>query len=217
MLRTVCLHYGAFCQIGKARQQAIPTATTGRPIDAGHLSPGDCVSCDQLQSTCPGRIPVSRGTPSTSFYHAATLFVDHASRYVHVTPNRSTGADEALESKRAFERDALSYGVQVRSYRSDNGIFASNAFKASCAALNQLIDYCAVGAHHQNGIVERIVAVCNCASRQLGKCNSRSDRTVCRGNFYGAEESVPTGRFSHVRLSRLRIGGTTTASGCQST
>jgi len=145
----------AFCQIGKARQQAIPTATNGRPIDAGHLNPGDCVSCDQLQSTCPGRIPVSRGTPSTSFYHAATLFVDHASRYVHVTPNRSTGADEALESKRAFERDALSHGVQVRSYRSDNGIFASNAFKASCAALNQAIDYCAVGAHHQNGIAER--------------------------------------------------------------
>jgi hypothetical protein len=126
------------------------------------------VSCDQLQSTAPGRIPVSRGTPSTSFYHAATLFVDHVSRYIHVTPNRSTGADEALESKRLFEREALSHGVQVLSYHSDNGIFASNEFKAACAALNQHIDYCAVGAHHQNGIAERhIQTTVNCARAML--------------------------------------------------
>jgi hypothetical protein len=67
------------CIHGKQHHCPISSATTG-PLDSTHLQPGDCVSCDQLESTMPGLIPTYKGTPTTSLHHAGTLFVDHASR-----------------------------------------------------------------------------------------------------------------------------------------
>jgi hypothetical protein len=37
----------------------------------------------------------------------------------------------------------------------DNGRFADSGFKQAVKDCNQKITYCAVGAHHQNGIVEK--------------------------------------------------------------
>jgi hypothetical protein len=67
------------CVHGKQHRRSIPSTTTG-PLDASNLQPGDGVSCDQLESTSPGLVPTYKGSPTTSFYHAGTLFVDHVSR-----------------------------------------------------------------------------------------------------------------------------------------
>jgi hypothetical protein len=44
------------CIHGKQHHRPISSASTG-PLDASHLQPGDCISCDQLESTSPGLIP----------------------------------------------------------------------------------------------------------------------------------------------------------------
>ncbi len=73
------------CIHGKQHTRPIHQASL-QPLDSFHLTPGDCVSADQIESTQPGIILIFKGSPSTSFYHAGTLFVDHASRFLFFTP-----------------------------------------------------------------------------------------------------------------------------------
>ena len=47
------------CQFGKVHCQKVPS--TAATIDAGNLHPGDCISCDQLESNTPGMIPTWKG------------------------------------------------------------------------------------------------------------------------------------------------------------
>jgi hypothetical protein len=100
LLCKACIH-------GKQHRCPISSASTG-PLDSNHLKPGDCVSCDQLESTSPGLIPVYKGTPTNSSYHAGTLFIDHASCYLYFTPHISTGAIEAVQAKQDFKFHASS-------------------------------------------------------------------------------------------------------------
>ena len=48
-----------------------------------------------------------------------------------------------------------SFNVKIRSYHADNGWFSDESFVQSVHTANQQIMYCGVGAHHQNGIVEK--------------------------------------------------------------
>ena len=96
-----------------------------------------------------------KGKPSTSNYGVATLFVDHASRFLHLSLHCSTGAQEAIEAKHKFERAATEHGVTIKEYHADNGVYQSKLFRASCDTQNQKITFCGVNAHHQNGIAER--------------------------------------------------------------
>ena len=43
----------------------------------------------------------------------------------------------------------------IKFYRADNGIFAEKSFLDAINQATQTIDFCGVGAHFQNGIVER--------------------------------------------------------------
>jgi hypothetical protein len=44
--------------------------------------------------------------------------------------------------------------VSVTHYQADNSQFSDKEFLAACNNLNQTIDFCGDGAHHQNGIVK---------------------------------------------------------------
>ncbi len=94
---------------------------------------------------------------STSKYHAGTLFVDHASRFLYFTPHCSTGAEEAIAAKHRFELLASSYNRRIKHYHTDNGVFSTKLFRSSCTQQNQQISFCGVNAHHQNGIAERYI------------------------------------------------------------
>ncbi len=82
------------------------------------------------------------------------MFVDHFSDYVYVALMRDLGLDETLLANSAFERHANEGGISITSYRADNGRFADAGFQKAIKDANQSITFCAVGAHHQNGIVE---------------------------------------------------------------
>ncbi len=145
------------CLHGKQHQSPVTSSTASGVLDALHLQPGDCVSGDQVESSTPGLIPTSRGNPTTDRYHAGTLFIDHASRFLHFTPHISTGSKEAISVKHHFEHLSSQYNRSVKCYHTDNGIFASKDFRSNCIQQNQRIKFCGVNAHHQNGIVERYI------------------------------------------------------------
>jgi len=126
-------------------------------LKATHLKPGDCISCDQLESSAPGRIAVLKGRPSKASYHACTFFIDHVSNKVHTSFHLSTGADEAVFAKHRFERLAAEHGVHIHKYHGDNGVFATNQFKSSCQTLNQTFNFSGISAKHQNGVAERMI------------------------------------------------------------
>jgi hypothetical protein len=68
---------------------------------------------------------------------------------------RNITLDESLLAKSSFEQHVNEGGVTISSYRADNGQFTDSRFQQTVKDSNQKITYCAVGAHHQNGIVER--------------------------------------------------------------
>ena len=65
------------------------------------------------------------------------------------------GLDETLLAKSSYEWHATEGGVSINSYRADNGCFADAGFQKAIKESNQTITFCAVGAHHQNGIVKQ--------------------------------------------------------------
>ncbi len=77
------------------------------------------------------------------------------------------GLNETLLAKSAFECHAKEGGVSITSYRADNGRFADAGFQKAIKDANQSITFCAVGAHHQNGINEWRIKELTLISRTL--------------------------------------------------
>ena len=59
--------------------------------------------------------------------------------------------------KQNMEREANICGVNIKSFRADNGVFKSKEFKLELEENGQAVTFCGVGAHHQNGISERYI------------------------------------------------------------
>jgi hypothetical protein len=68
---------------------------------------------------------------------------------------RDLTLEETLLAKSSFEWHASEGGVTIHSYCTDNGHFANSGFQQAIKDAKQTITFCAVGTHHQNGIVER--------------------------------------------------------------
>jgi len=66
----------------------------------------------------------------------------------------SLTGDETLQAKHAFEAFAKTHGVTIKHYHCNNGCFAKCKFLDACEQHGQTTSFCAVGAHHQNGIAE---------------------------------------------------------------
>ena len=128
--------------------------TLPKILKRGHLHPGDCVSADHYVSSVQGRLYDSFGREKHG-YSCGTLFVDHASGHVFNYCQLSTSANATIASKHQFESIARQAGHRIKSYHSDNGTFASTAFKDDCHMSQQTITFSGVGAHHQNGVAER--------------------------------------------------------------
>jgi hypothetical protein len=61
---------------------------------------------DQLESTTPGLIAQLKGIPTTKWYRAMTVFVDHYSHLSYVHLQKMTSASKTIEPKESFERFA---------------------------------------------------------------------------------------------------------------
>jgi hypothetical protein len=125
------------CIHGKQHHRPTTTTIATGTIDISHLTPGDCVSGDQLESTSPGLVPTYRGTPTTMKYHAGTLLIDHASCFLYFMPHISTGAEEAIVAKHHFELLASNHHRHIKCYHTDNGVFSTKLFRSSCIQQNQ--------------------------------------------------------------------------------
>jgi hypothetical protein len=62
---------------------------------------------------------------------------------------------KTILAKNAYERFLSSIGVTSKAYHADNGRFADKGFRDDCITCNQVITFCGIGSHHQNGIAER--------------------------------------------------------------
>jgi hypothetical protein len=122
---------------------------------------------DQLVSAQPGLIPQMAGFLTNLRIWGATIFVDHFSDLVYVALMRDLTLDETLLAKTSFERFASNGGVTINSYQADNGQFVDAGFQQTIKDANQTITFCAVGAHHRNGIVEWHIKELTLISRTL--------------------------------------------------
>lgn len=117
--------------------------------------PGDRVSVDHIISAQPGLVPRVDGRHTLDRITSGCVFVDHVSGYSYTNMQTSCDNLQTIASKREFEKHAATHNVtKVHAYHADNGIFAEKVFRDEVISCNQTISYCAVGAHHQNGIVE---------------------------------------------------------------
>ena len=122
---------------------------------ADHSSPGFLVCTDQLVSSQPGLVPRSSGCLTTSLIWACNVFLDVHAGYCYGYMMRSTSLDQTVAAKCAFESKMVKHNVKVKEHRADNERFADLGFKLEVEKCNQKITYCGVGAHGQNGIIER--------------------------------------------------------------
>ena len=118
-------------------------------------NPGEVVSVDQMVSPTPGLIAQITGKLTNKRYKYATIFMDQASHFGYVYLQKTATADETIEGKEAFEALLKTYGVNVRAYHADNGIFKANKWVAKCRESQQKLTFAGVNAHHQNGVAER--------------------------------------------------------------
>jgi hypothetical protein len=153
------------CQIGKAKKKAHNRATGG--ITAHDRAPGDGVSADQLEAGCPGKIPTTKGLPTSKRYKYCNLWIDHATHFVFPTFHETKHATELIASKRDFEHFASRFNIRIKKIRADNGVYSAALFQHDCDLQNQQLSFCAVGSHWQNGVAERHIGLITQTARTL--------------------------------------------------
>jgi hypothetical protein len=93
--------------------------------------------------------------------------VDHHSNHVYVFLMQDLTLNETILAKHAYKRFLSSIGVTSKAYHADNGQFADTGFCDDCTSCNQVITFCGVGSHHQNGIAEQKIKELTLSSRTL--------------------------------------------------
>ena len=86
-----------------------------------------------------------------------TFFSDHATSYIYTNLQPGQTLIKSIEAKAAYERMVATFGIRVKRFHTDNGIFAEEGSKRNVSDNNQTISYCGVGAHFQNGIAEAAI------------------------------------------------------------
>ena len=162
------------CQYGK--QVRLPKGTTRhtiRPNKDGNLKRhslevGGVISTDQFVSSVRGRLPHTFGKEKDSEkYVGGTIYIDEASEHIFIEHQVSLGAAETLQGKDKFERTAGRQGINIKSYRCDNGVYRSQHFLQDLHLKHQTPMFSGVGAHHQNGVAERAIRTISTTARTI--------------------------------------------------
>ena len=156
----------ASCCIGKANARSIrkyAPHTQIKTLRFNKLLPGNIIFIDQYISKIKGRLPHTRGKESDSDkYVSGTIFVDAATSFTRVYHQPTLLANDTLTSKNAFEYELHSYGIRVKTYHGDNGIFKSSAWVDEYNFKHQTHDFSGVGTQHYNGVTERAQGTISC-------------------------------------------------------
>jgi hypothetical protein len=113
-----------------------------------HLQPDDCLLVDQIVSAIQGRLPFTFGHKHQG-YTCGTLFVDYASGKIFNFCQLSNNAAKTITSKSCLEALANNKTINIKYFHTNNGTFASSAFKEDCTSKKQKLTFSGVGAHHQ--------------------------------------------------------------------
>ena len=108
---------------------------------------GDNTSLDALMSSTPGIILQMSGFLTSNCFWAATVFVDYSTSYMYTHLQWGQTLIESIEAKASYEKMAETFGIILKKFHTDNGIFAEEGFKSKMSNNNQTIGYCGVGAH----------------------------------------------------------------------
>ena len=123
--------------------------------------PGSVAHTGIMPSSVAGLIPQMTGFLTHQCYFHTHIFVDDKSDFIFGHHVKSTDVSEAIDAKRACERETCNHGRKVNHYHADNGTFACKGYKDAIYSHKQTISYCGVGAHFQNGKAEnRIKNIC---------------------------------------------------------
>jgi hypothetical protein len=143
-----------FCQAKKCpwQSKSKPKHPICKPTDD---APGKKTLLDQMVSAQPGLIPQMSGRLTKLCVMAATIFVDHFFDHVYMYLMKDLMLSETLLAKYAYEHFLALLGVELKAYHADNGCFADKSFRDDCTSSNQMITFCGIGSHHQNGTAER--------------------------------------------------------------
>ena len=93
--------------------------------------------------------------------------MDYYTGYVFVALMRDLTAESTLAAKKEFENRCAFQGVKVEHYHADNGRFSEPAWIKEFKRCKQDFIFCGVGAHHQNGILERMIKDVTLISRTI--------------------------------------------------
>ncbi len=153
------------CELARAKKRN-PKVIQQKAIEekegilaANKYCAGDFVSMDQFVCRTSGRLPTGYGREGpTNRYHGGIIFNDAATGIIWVENQVSLGAAETLMSKERFEQWLYELAcVEIKHYRSDNGVFTAEEFREECVKLNQGQSFSGVGAQHQNSRAERSI------------------------------------------------------------
>jgi hypothetical protein len=123
-----------------------------------HLEPDSMVLIDQYVSTVPGQLPHMKGKElKKDHYCGGTLFVDHATRQIFLHNQSTLQVGDILCLKQAFKKFVAEHGINVHGYHVDNVPFGHDDFLVDLETHGQTITFSGVGAHHQNGVAERVI------------------------------------------------------------
>ena len=109
---------------------------------------------DQIVLAQRGLITQMSGFLTSCRIWGCTTFCDHMSDFFYIHLTRDFTVVETLLAVKAFEKMLAQAGRKVRHYHADNGVFPHNGSLNLINEKDQKITFCAVGAHHQNGIIE---------------------------------------------------------------
>ena len=225
----------ASCQYG--RQQRRASAGSTKKIDPEHtgilkrdkLEPGNLIFSDQYESRTPGRVFGLRGAHiSSQKYCGGTLFTDAASGYIDIQHQQNLTAAESIRAKLAFERNALTAGVSIVDYHTDNGIYNTQEYLKELHSKGQGRSLSGVGAHHHNGVAEASIKHVIASARTMQihaalRWPDASDRelwpmalshavalhnmTPSLQSGYSPEELWTRSRSTHSRLRNVHVWG----------
>jgi hypothetical protein len=157
------------CQFRTAHQRPWRThgKASGSICHPEHILPGDGVFFDQIVSAQPGLIPQMSGFLTSHCIWGCTTFCDHVSDFIYVHLMQDYTVDETILVVKAFEKVMAQANHTVKHYHADNGAFAHKGFLDEVNWKDQKITFCAIGAHHQNGIIENKNRMLTLAARTL--------------------------------------------------
>ena len=154
------------CILGKQKRRPWRhKGSKGTIRSANEKHPGDRVSIDQMISHQPGLVPRYDGKHTRDRITCVTCFKDHISGLSYSYLQVSSDGATTLEAKHAFESYNATFDIKVKAYHADNGRFAEKLFRDDVSNCDQDITYCAVGSHHQNGIIERHIGLLTSGTR----------------------------------------------------